>query len=504
VNKKEVLMKKYQMFINGKWVDAKSGKMMNIIDPGNEEVVAEVPSGDVEDVREAIKAARRVFDSGVWSRLEQKKRSELMLKVVDGLIAKQSEFAELESLSSGATIRKSSMIDTPLAVEHFRYFAELAYKKDLYEPLPWINFPSVSWNFVVREPIGVVGQIVPWNFPLLMAVWKIAPAIAAGNCVVLKPASYTPLTALELAKLIEEAGIPAGVVNVVTGPGGVVGEELASNPMVDKLALTGSTEVGRRVMELASKTVKKVTLELGGKSANIVLADAMLDEAVDGALFATFLHSGQVCESGTRLLVDEKIYDKFMDKLLERAKDIKIGYQMDYETTLGPVVSVKQRETIEEYIKAGLEEGAKLVLGGKRPEGFEKGYYIEPTIFTDVDNKMKIAQEEIFGPVLSVIRYKTVEEAINIANDSMYGLAGGVWSTDIPRAIEVAKAIRTGTVWINDYHLINAIAPFGGYKQSGIGRELGIYGFDEYTQIKHIHVAVAPRKSKFWYDLVLD
>ncbi len=497
-------MKKYQMLINGKWVDAKSGKTMSIINPGNEEIVAEVPAAGVEDVRDAVKAARTAFDSGVWTRLEQKKRSELMLKVVDGLIAKQTELAEIESMSSGATLRKASMIDTPLAVEHFRHFAELAYKKDLFEPLPWINFPSVSWNFVVREPIGVAGQIIPWNFPLLMAVWKIAPAIAAGNCVILKPASYTPLTALELAKIIEEAGIPAGVVNVITGAGGVVGEELASNPLIDKVALTGSTEVGRRVMELASKTVKKVTLELGGKSANIILSDAVLDEAVDGALFGTFLHAGQVCESGTRLLVDEKIYEKFMDKLIARAKGIKVGYQMDYETTMGPVVSAKQRETVEGYIKAGLDEKAKLVLGGKRPADLKKGFYVEPTIFTDVDNKMKIAQEEIFGPVLSVIRFKTVDEAIRIANDSMYGLAGGVWSSDIPHAIEVARAIRTGTVWINDYHLLNAIAPFGGYKQSGVGRELGTYGFDEYTQVKHIHVAVAPRKAKFWYDLVLD
>ncbi len=497
-------MKKYQMFINGRWVDARSGKTMQVTNPGNEEIVAQVPAAGVEDVRDAIKAARTAFDSGIWTRLEQKKRSELMLKVVDGLIAKQNELAELESLSSGATVRKSSMIDAPLAVEHFRYFAELAYKKDLFEPLPWINFPSVSWNFVVREPIGVAGQIIPWNFPLLMAVWKIAPAIAAGNCVVLKPASYTPLTALELAKIIEEAGIPAGVVNVITGPGGVVGEELATNPLVDKVALTGSTSVGSRVMELAAKTVKKVTLELGGKSANIVLADANLDEAVDGALFGTFLHAGQVCESGTRLLVDERIYEKFMDKLIARAKGIKVGYQMEYDTTMGPVVSATQRETVEGYIKAGLEEKAKLVLGGKRPDAMKKGFYVEPTIFTDVKNSMKIAQEEIFGPVLSVIRFKTADEAIKIANDSMYGLAGGVWSTDIPHAIEVAKAIRTGTVWINDYHLLNAIAPFGGYKQSGVGRELGMYGFDEYTQVKHIHVAVAPRKAKFWYDLVLD
>ncbi len=497
-------MKKYQMFINGKWVDAKSGKTMKVINPGNEEIVAEVPAAGVEDVKDAIKAARDTFDSGVWTRLEQKKRSELMLKVVDGLIAKQSELAEIESLSSGATVRKSSMIDAPLAVEHFRHFAELAYKKDLFEPLPWINFPSISWNFVVREPIGVAGQIVPWNFPLLMAVWKIAPAIAAGNCVILKPASYTPLTALELAKIVEEAGIPSGVVNIVTGSGGIVGEELATNPLVDKVALTGSTSVGRRVMELASRTVKKVTLELGGKSANIILADANIDEAVDGALFGTFLHSGQVCESGTRLLVDEKIYDKFMDKLIARAKGIKVGYQMDYETTMGPLVSATQRETVEGYIKTGLDENAKLVLGGKRPSHMQKGFYVEPTIFVDVKNSMKIAQEEIFGPVLAVIKFKTADEAIKIANDNMYGLAGGVWSTDIPHAIEVAKAIRTGTVWINDYHLLNALAPFGGYKQSGVGRELGTYGFDEYTQVKHIHVAVAPRKAKFWYDLVLD
>ncbi len=439
-------MKKYQMFVNGKWVDAHSGITMKVINPGSEEVIADVPVADVEDTRDAIKAARNAFDNGPWPRMEPKLRSEMMLKVVDGILARQNEIAEIESLGSGATIRKASMIDVPLAAEHFRYFAELVYKRDSYEPLPWINFPSVSWNFVVREPIGVAGQIVPWNFPLLMAVWKIAPAIAAGNAVVLKPASYTPLTALELARIIENAGIPAGVVNIVTGSGSVVGKELATNPMVVKVALTGSTVVGRRVMELAPRTVKRVTLELGGKSAKIILADANIDEAVDGALFGVFLHSGQGCESGTRHLVEDKIYDKFMDRLLEKAKAIRVGYQMDYETTMGPVVSATQRETIENSVAAGIHEKATLLLGGRRPKGLEKGFYVEPTIFTDVDNKMKIAQEEIFGPVLATIRFKNVDEAIKIANESMYGLAGGVWSTDIPKAIEVAKSIRTGTI----------------------------------------------------------
>jgi acyl-CoA reductase-like NAD-dependent aldehyde dehydrogenase len=320
----------------------------------------------------------------------------------------------------------------------------------------------------------------------------------------LKPASNTPLTALKLAELLDDTDLPKGVVNVVTGAGASVGEELASNPDVDKVAFTGSTVVGRRIMQLASSTIKKTTLELGGKSPNIVFDDADMDQAVDGALWATFFHQGQVCESGTRLLLPESIHDEFVERLVERAKQIKVGDPMDYESDMGPLVSAAQRETVENYVRIGKEEGAKLALGGKRPDGLDKGYYYEPTIFTDVDNSMTIAQEEIFGPVLSVIKFKDDDDAVRIANDTIYGLASGVWSQDPDRCLTTAKALRAGTVWINDFHLINCIAPFGGYKQSGIGRELGTYGLNEYTEAKHVHWDLGTPKDSKLFGVLLS
>jgi aldehyde dehydrogenase (NAD+) len=363
----------------------------------------------------------------------------------------------------------------------------------------------VAWNFVNREPLGVCGQIIPWNFPLVMACWKIAPALVTGNSIVIKPASNTSLTALELVKALEETGLfPRGVINIVTGPGATVGEEIASNPLVDKVAFTGSTEVGRRIMQLASGTVKKVTLELGGKSANIILPDADMDLAIDGALFATFFHQGQVCESGTRLLVPEKLHDEVLERLVARTAEIVVGDALDFESGMGPLVSEAQLRTVEKYVEIGKAEGARLVAGGKRPAGLEKGYFYEPTIFADVSNEMRIAQEEIFGPVLCVIKYKDTSDAIRIANDSIYGLAGGVWSTDLPEAIDVAKKIRTGTVWINDFHLLNDVSPFGGYKQSGVGKELGMHGILEYTIAKHIHVGISSKRSdRFVWDTLL-
>ena len=326
-----------------------------------------------------------------------------------------------------------------------------------------------------------------------------------GNSVILKPASNTPLTALRLAELLDETEIPKGVVNVITGGGATVGEELASHPDVDKVSFTGSTVVGRRIMQLASSTIKKCTLELGGKSPNIVYPDANMDAAVDGALWATFFHQGQVCESGTRLLLHESIHDEFVERMIERAKQIKVGDALDYDTDMGPLVSEAQRDTVENYIRIGKEEGATLAYGGGRPEGVpEGGYYVEPTIFTDVDNSMTIAQEEIFGPVLSVIKYKTDKEAIEIANDSIYGLASAVWSEDYDRCLETAKQLRAGTVWINDHHLLNCVAPFGGYKQSGNGRELGTYGLDEYTEIKHVHVDLTRDPDQKMFGVLLS
>jgi aldehyde dehydrogenase (NAD+) len=372
--------------------------------------------------------------------------------------------------------------------------------------VPQVTFPTLSYNFVRREPIGVCGQIIPWNFPFLMAVWKIAPALAAGNTTVLKPASYTPLSALRMVEIINDTGLlPPGVLNLLTGPGGVVGPELCTNPMVDKIAFTGSTEVGRDVMRQASSTVKKVTLELGGKSPNIILDDADLDIAVDGSLWATFMHNGQACESGTRLFVPGSLYDEFMERLVDRASKLVVGLPADGLTDLGPLISAGQLERVESYIRIGLDEGATPALLGCRPDAPElaHGHFITPTIFTDVRNDMRIAQEEIFGPVLAVIRYDRLEDAIAMANDTIYGLAAGVWSRDVDRAVKVAYELRAGTVWINDYHLINAEAPFGGYKQSGVGRELGMWGLLEYTQIKHIHADLAhTREARFWYDIL--
>ena len=498
-------MEKYKQFINGKFVDALSGQTRPVYNPATEEPIAEVPMSGREDARAAIAAARKAFDSGPWPGLSIRERAKYLYRVVENLKSMEGELTMLESMDAGATIRKTTMMDIPVGIEHMRLLVELAEKMDTYEPLPWIDFPRISWNFAMREPIGVTAGIIPWNFPFMMAVWKAAPALIMGNASILKPASETPLSALKFAQAIADADLPPGVFNLVIGPGATVGEELASNPGVDKIAITGSTATGRRIMHLASDTVKKVTLELGGKSPTIVLEDADLEQSVDGTLFGVFFHAGQVCESGTRAFIPASRYDEFMEKLKERVGHIKIGDPQDFETTMGPVVNKDQYEKVMGYIQKGLDEGARLVTGGRRPPGFDKGFFIEPTVFEDVRNDMTIAREEIFGPVLSVIKYESEDDAIAMANDSIYGLGGAVFSKDIPHAVEVAKRIRTGTVWINDYHLINALAPFGGYKQSGVGRELGIYGLKEYTQVKHIHVDLTmDRSKKFWYDYIFD
>jgi len=498
-------MEKYKQFINGEFVDAISGKTRLIYNPATEEPIAEVPLSGREDALAAIAAARKAFDSGPWPGMSIRERAKYLYRVVENLKDMESDLAMIESMDAGATIRKTTMMDIPVGIEHMNLLVELAERMDPYEPLPWIDFPKISWNFANREPIGVTAGIIPWNFPFMMVVWKAAPALIMGNASIVKPASETPLSALKFAQAVAAADLPPGVFNLITGPGSSVGEELASNPGVDKVAITGSTETGRRIMHLASDTVKKVTLELGGKSPTIVLEDADLEQSVDGTLFGVFFHAGQVCESGTRAFIPASRYDEFMEKLKERVGHIKIGDPQDFETTMGPVISKAQYERVMGYIEKGRQEGARLVTGGRRPDGFDKGFFIEPTVFENVNNDMTIAREEIFGPVLSVIKYDSEDNAIAMANDSIYGLGGAVFSTDIPHAIEVAKQIRTGTVWINDYHLINALAPFGGFKQSGVGRELGTYGLKEYTQVKHIHVDLTmDRSKKFWYDYIFD
>jgi acyl-CoA reductase-like NAD-dependent aldehyde dehydrogenase len=496
-------VKAYRNWIGGEWVDAESGESFEVINPSTEEVFATVPKGGREDAHKAIAAARESFDSGVWSDIDTDERVRIMSSVVEKFTEHEDELAELESMQAGMTLRATGTVVMGYCITNWDYFARMA-GRPRQEPLEPVSFPTHSYNFVLREPIGVCAGVIPWNFPLVMAVWKLAPALAMGNSMVLKPASNTPLTALRLAELLEETDLPPGVVNIITGGGATVGEELASHPDVDKIAFTGSTVVGRRIMQLASSTIKKCTLELGGKSPNIVYEDADMESAVDGALWATFFHQGQVCESGTRLLLPESIHDEFVERLVERAKQIKIGDALDYDSDMGPLVSAEQLETVENYVRIGREEGANCVLGGKRPDGFDKGYFYEPTIFTDVENSMTIAQEEIFGPVLSVIKFSSDDEAVEIANDSMYGLASAVWSEDYDRCLQTAKRLRAGTVWINDHHLINCIAPFGGYKQSGIGRELGTYGMNEYTEVKHVHVDLTGDADQKMFGVLLS
>jgi aldehyde dehydrogenase (NAD+) len=496
-------VKAYRNYVGGEWVEASTGETFDVENPSSGEIFATVPKGGREDAHAAIAAAREAFDNGPWPNMDPDERVRIMRSVVDKFTENEDELAELESLQAGMTLRATGTVVIGYCINHWDYFARHA-GRPRQQPLEPVEFPTHSYNFVLREPIGVCAGIIPWNFPLVMAVWKLAPALAMGNTCVLKPASNTPLTALRLAELLDETDLPKGVVNVITGGGASVGEELASHPDVDKVSFTGSTVVGRRIMQLASSTIKKCTLELGGKSPNIVYEDANIEAAVDGALWATFFHQGQVCESGTRLLLPESIHDEFVEALVERAKQIKIGDALDYETDMGPLVSETQRETVENYVRIGQEEGAKLVLGGKRPDDLDQGYFYEPTIFTDVDNSMTIAQEEIFGPVLSVIKFKDDDDAVRIANDSIYGLASAVWSEDYDRCLETAKRLRAGTVWVNDHHLINCVAPFGGYKQSGNGRELGSYGLDEYTEVKHVHVDLTRSPEQKMFGVLLS
>ncbi|NJN83800.1 MAG: aldehyde dehydrogenase family protein [Caldilineaceae bacterium] len=495
----------YNLYINGQWRAPEGEQYRPAIDPSNGDLLAQIAQADICDTEIAIQAARTAFDAGDWANMQPGARSRLLHQLVDALEERQAEIADAEMRNSGCTWRKATLMDIPLGLVHFRHFAKLADFEPL-EPVPQITMPALSYNVVRREPIGVCGQIIPWNFPFLMAVWKIAPALAAGNTIVIKPASYTPLSAVKMFEIIHDSGLlPPGVINLVTGPGQVVGPELCTNPMVDKIAFTGSTEVGREIMQQAASTIKKVTLELGGKSPNIILDDADLEIAVDGSIWASFMHNGQACESGSRLFVASEIYDEFVQRLVDRVAQLKVGLSEDGATDLGPVISAGQLRSIEKYIEIGINEGATPLLLGERPSDPElaDGFYITPTIFAGVDNSMRIAQEEIFGPVLCIIKYDNVDDAIRMANDTIYGLAAGVWSRDVERALSVANRIRAGTVWINDFHLISAEAPFGGYKQSGLGRELGEWGLKEYLETKHIHIDLThTRESKFWFDIV--
>lgn len=496
----------YDLYINGAWQPASSRQTFTVFDPANGQPLATCASASPTDVDRAIAAARSAFDHGPWPHTSPARRAEILHALADALEARNFELAEIESRDAGVPLRKTTYNDITLGIEILRGCAEMA-RKHPYEPLPWNDLPSVSWNFVWREPIGVCAQIIPWNYAFCMAAWKLGPALATGNTVVFKPSSLAPLSTLAIVQAIHELNLlPKGVVNLVLGPGGEVGEYLVAHPDVDKVAFTGSTEVGRKIMALAAPHIKRVTLELGGKNAMIILPDADLDLVVDGVLWGAFYHSGQLCEAGSRLLVPHALHDTLVSRLVERVRTMRIGDPMDLETDIGPLISEQQRAKVERYIAIGREEGATVVIGGRRPpdEACANGYYVEPTIFTGVRPEMRIAREEIFGPVLAVIAYEEVSEAIKIANDSIYGLAASVWSRDLQQALAVAKRIRAGTVWINEHHVLNPYAPFGGYRQSGFGREMGRYGLDEYTEVKHIHVDLMQRRQgRLWWDTLL-
>jgi aldehyde dehydrogenase (NAD+) len=471
-----------QLFINGTWRPPLSGETYSPINPANEEPVAEVGKGDERDIDAAVTAARKAFDEGPWPRMSPHERGRIVWKLGDLIQQNLDEMARLESLCTGKTLFDSGKVEIPFAAEVFRYYAGWASKIHG----ETLQLRENAFTFTLRHPVGVVGAIVPWNFPFLLSSWKIAPALAAGNTMVLKPASQTPLTALKFAELCQQAGLPEGVFNVVTGPGGKVGMALVRDPRVDKIAFTGSTDVGKQIMRAAAGTLKRLSLELGGKSPNIVFADADMEAAVRGAMTGIFYNKGEVCAAGSRLFLDERIHDEFMSKLTDRVKGLKVGDPMDKATRMGPVVSKQQMETVLGYIDAGKREGARLVAGGSRVGS--KGYFIEPTIFDGVTNRMKIAREEIFGPVLSVIPFKSVEDGLAEGNSTTYGLAAAVWTRDVAKALKAAKAIRAGTVWVNAYNLFDAALPFGGFKESGFGREMGSAGLDHYTEVKSVWV----------------
>jgi betaine-aldehyde dehydrogenase len=478
--------RKYQLFINGEWVDAESGKTFTTPNPATGETLAEVAEGDKADIDKAVAAARRAFD-GKWSRMSARDRGRLLYKLSQLIEQNAGQLAELETSDNGKPIRESQYVDLPQVVENFEYFAGWATKIEG-ETIP---VPGQMFNYTLREPVGVCGQIIPWNFPLLMAAWKLAPALAAGNTVVLKPAEQTPVNAMELGKLIQEAGFPEGVVNIVPGYGETAGAALAAHPGINKIAFTGSTEVGKLIARAAADNLHKVSLELGGKAPNIVFADADLEQAVNGAMMSIFFNQGQVCCAGSRLFVEDSVKDEFLSKLKEKSQKIKVGDPMDKGTHMGPQVSQEQLDRIKGYVSIGSEEGAGVLCGGEPPalEGdFSKGYFYQPTILTDVKNQMRIAQEEIFGPVVSVISFKDEDDLIKQANETVYGLSAGIWTRDIVRAHRFAKEVKAGVVWINTYNMFNAASPFGGYKQSGYGREMGKHALELYTQVKSVWV----------------
>ncbi|AIK36995.1 aldehyde dehydrogenase family protein [Bacillus pseudomycoides] len=474
-----------KMYLNGEWRDSSNQEKRPIINPANGKVIAYAPEGTIEDAKYAIEVARATFDSGIWSETSAAERASYLFKIADEIDKNLKELARLETMDNGKTYREAEG-DIGDAAACFRYYAGLITKPDGQT----YHVADPMQAMVVREPVGVCGLIVPWNYPLLMSVWKIAPALAAGNTIVFKPSEVTPITAMKLFEIMEKVELPKGVANMVMGAGPIVGNEIAASNKVDMISFTGGTKTGKHIMRTAADNMKKISLELGGKSPNIIFADADFETAVDYALFGIYAGAGQVCSAGSRILVEESVYDRFVNRFVERAKQINVGPGDNPESEMGPLVSQEHMEKVLRYIEIGKDEGAEIVCGGKRilADGKGDGFFIEPTVFVNVKPDMRIVQEEIFGPVVVIQKFKDEQEAIELANGTDYGLAGGVFTVDGAKAMRVIRKLRAGITWINSYHPTYNEAPWGGYKQSGIGRSLGTFGLEEFQEIKQINI----------------